>query len=130
MRVEVWKPDRYDAQFEQAAIERLVEAAEAIADSARGFCRIGKLSRPVYRRGKYAGRSWTAREAGALRKTIRVRQKHGKSGKPLRRRRDVRVYAGNYNVYYAQVVEFAVQAFMRPAVWNTTPKIKQILGAE
>ena len=130
MRVEGWNPEKYDLDVENVAIERLVEAAEVVATSARSRCPVGTLSRPIYKRGPYAGKSWTARDAGALKKTIRVRQKHGKSGKPLKRKSNVRVYAGNYNVYYASIVEHAGKAFMRPAIWNSTAQIKSILGAE
>jgi hypothetical protein len=118
MRVEGWNPEKYDLEFENVAIERLVEAAEVVADSARRSCPVGTISRPMYKRGPYAGKPWTARDAGALKKTIRVRQKLSKSGRPLKRKSNVRVYAGNYLVYYASIVE------------NATAKIKQILGAE
>ncbi len=119
MRVEAWNPEKYDEQFERASIERLVAAAEAIADNARAHCPVGTVSRPIYKRGPYAGEPWTARDAGALKKTIRVRQKTSKTGKPLWRKANVRVYAGNYLVYYASIVEHAGRAFLRTALWNT-----------
>jgi hypothetical protein len=130
MRVELWNPEKYDLDFENIAIERLVEAAEYVASVARNACPVGTISHPIYKRGPYAGRSWTARDAGALKKTIRVRQKHSKTGKPLKGKRNVRVYAGNYNVYYASIVEYSGISFMRTAIWNATSKIKSILGAE
>ena len=130
MRVEAWNPEKYDEQFEQASVERLVEAAEAIADAARSRCPVGTVSRPVYMRGPYAGQPWTARDAGALKRTIRVRQKTSKSGKPLKRKANVRVYAGNYLVYYAKIVEYAGRAFLRPGLWNSLARIKQIMGAK
>ena len=120
----------YDLEFENVAIERLVEAAEHVASVARANCKPGTVSRPIYKRGPYAGKPWTARDAGSLRKTIRVRQKLSKSGKPLKRKSNVRVYAGNYLVYYAGIVEYAGKAFLRPALWNAANRIKQILGAE
>jgi hypothetical protein len=130
MRVEAWNPEKYDEQFERASLERLVEAAEAVADAARSNCPVGTISRPIYKRGPYAGRPWTARDAGALKKTIRVRQKTSKNGKPLQRKSNVRVYAGNYLVYYARIVEHSGRAFMRPAIWNSLGRIRQILGAK
>jgi hypothetical protein len=120
----------YDLEFENIAIERIVEAAEYVASVARANCKPGTVSRPIYKRGPYAGKPWTARDAGSLRKTIRVRQKLSKSGKPLKRKSNVRVYAGNYLVYYAGIVEYAGKAFLRPALWNAANRIKQILGAE
>jgi hypothetical protein len=130
MRVEGWSPDRFDGEIEGATIERLVEAAEAVAAAARAKCPVGTFSRPIYKRGPYAGKPWTARDAGALKKTIRVVRKRSKSGRPLKRKSDVRVYAGNYMVYYASIVEHAGKAFLRPALWNSRSQIKQILGAE
>lgn len=130
MRIEGWNPEMYDELFEQATIERLVEAAEAVAASARANCPVGTVSRPMYRRGPYAGQPWTARDAGALKKTIRVRTKLSKSGKPLKRNSNVRVYAGNYLVYYASIVEHAIRPFMRVSLINSHSKIKSILGAE
>jgi hypothetical protein len=130
MRVEGWNPEMYDEVFENATVERLVEAAETVAADARARCPVGTLSRPMYKRGPYAGQPWTARDAGALKKTIRVRQKTSKSGKPLKRKSNVRVYAGNYLVYYASIVEHAVKPYLRVALINSHSKIKSILGAE
>jgi len=130
MRVEAWNPEKYDEQFERASLERLVEAAEAVADAARSSCPVGTISRPIYKRGPYAGQPWTARDAGALKKTIRVRQKTSKNGKPLQRKSNVRVYAGNYLVYYARIVEYAGRAFLRTAIWNSLGRIRQIMGAK
>lgn len=131
MRVEVWNPEALDLDWENISMERMTEAAEWIADQARRkLTPKNNISRPVYKRGPYAGQPWTAREAGALKKTIRVRQKRSKSGKPLRRPRDVRVYAGNYLVYYARIYEYHTEPFLRPAFWNSHQKIRQILGVK
>lgn len=130
MRVEGWSPERFDAAFEEVAMDRIVEAAEAIAAAARARCPVGTITRPIYKRGPYAGKPWTARDAGALKRTIRVRRKLSKSGRPLKRKNNVRVYAGNYLVYYARIVEYAGRAFLRPALWNNRSKIKQLIGAE
>ena len=131
MRVELWNPEMYDDTFEAATMEMLVEAAEFVAKEARRKCPVGTKSRPIYKSGRYAGELWTARDAGALQKSIRVRTKLSKSGKPLKRRSIVRVYAGNFLVYYASIVEFyRNQAFLRPALWNSIPQIKNIVGGE
>ena len=130
MRVEGWSPERFDAAFEEVAMDRIEEAAEAIAAAARARCPVGTITRPIYKRGPYAGKPWTARDAGALKRTIRVRRKLSKSGRPLKRKNNVRVYAGNYLVYYARIVEYAGRAFLRPALWNNRSKIKQLIGAE
>lgn len=129
MRVENWKPESVDEIFENATVERLLEAAEVVASAARGKCPVGTISRPIYKKGKYAGQPWTKRDAGALKKTIRITQKHSKSGIPLSRKRNVRVYAGNYLVYYASIVEHTTP-FLRSALNNSITKIKSVLGAQ
>ena len=130
MRIEGWNPEKFDLEFENVAIERLVEAAEEVAASARASCPVGTISRPIYKRGPYAGAPWTARDAGALKKTIRDRQKTSKSGKPLQRKSNVRVYAGSFTRYYASIVEHAGKPFLRVALINSHSKIKSILGAK
>lgn len=129
MRIENWNPEILDDVIEEKIIENLVIAAQVVASEARKLCPVGTVSRPIYKRGPYAGRPWTARDAGALKKTIRVRQRHTKRGKPLKRGRNVRIYAGNRDVYYASIVEHAGKAFLRPALYNARERIKSILGA-
>lgn len=129
MRVEGWNPNIADETFENVAIERLVEAASVVASAARGRCPVGTLSRPIYQRGPYAGQKWTARDAGQLKKSIRVVQKKSKSGKPLARKRNVRVYAGHYLAYYASIVEHT-KPFLRPALYGSIQGIKSIVGAK
>jgi hypothetical protein len=116
MRVENWNPNQFDAEIENVAIERLVKAAEVVKVQAQRLVPVGTITRPIYKSGPYAGLEWTRRDAGALKKTIRVVQKQSKSGRPLMRKRNVRVYAGNWLVYYASIVEYTGKAFMRPAL--------------
>lgn len=129
MRVENYNPNAFDQEFEDVAIERLVAAAEVVASRARAKCPVGTESRPMYQRGKYAGRKWTARDAGALKKSIRVTQKKTKGGKALSKKKNVRVYAGHYLAYYADIVEFKTP-YMRPALDASISTIKSILGAK
>lgn len=128
MRVERWNPNVADQEFENVAIERLVEAAEVVAENARRRCPVGTVSRPIYKRGPYAGQAWTARDAGQLKRSIRVTQKRSKSGKPLMRKRNVRVYAGHFLAYYASIVEHS-KPFMRPALTQSIAAMKTIIGA-
>ena len=130
MRVENWNPNAMDETFENVAVGRLVEAAEAVAGSARSKCPVGTITRPIYKRGRYAGQPWTARDGGRLKKSIRVTQKTSKSGKPLQRKRNVRVYAGHFLAYYAKIVEFNGRAFMRPALASSLSTVKEIIGAK
>ena len=126
MRVSNWNPQKYDAEFINASMDRLRKAAEVVAAKARSNCPVGTISRPIYKTGPYAGCTWTARDAGALKKTIRVVEKH-ELGTEMSRIRNVRVYAGNFNVYYAKIVEYAGKKFLRPALNESKAEIKSIL---
>ena len=127
MRVENWNPNVMDETFENVSMERLIEAANVVAESARRECPVGTKSRPIYLKGKYSGQPWTARDAGQLKRSIRVVTKKTLDGKPLWRKRNVRIYAGHYLAYYARIVEF-YNPFMRRALYNSLPEIKSILG--
>lgn len=125
-RVSNWKPEQFDSEFANAAMDRLRKAAHVIADKASANCPVGTISRPMYKTGPYAGKPWTARDAGALKKTIRVVEKK-EQGAAILENRNVRVYAGNYIVYYAKIVEYAVKAFLRPALNASKGEIRNIL---
>jgi hypothetical protein len=126
MRVSNWNPQKYDEEFINASMERLRKAAEVIAEKARSNCPVGTISRPIYKTGPYAGESWTARDAGALKKTIRVREKNS-TGAAIATARNVRIYAGNSDVYYASIVEFAGKKFLRPALNSSKEEVRSIL---
>jgi HK97 gp10 family phage protein len=113
MRLENWNPDLANEAVTKQAMDFLELAAEKIAERARQKVPIGK-NRPQYTNGK----EWTARQAGALRDTIRVVRLPGDP------KLNVRVYAGNgKDVYYAGWVEYGSihnktprQPFLRPAL--------------
>ncbi len=128
MRVSNWNPNVADEAFENVAIERLVKAAEILKENTRRRCPVGTISRPIYRRGHYAGQPWTARDAGQLKRSIRVTRKHSKTGKPLMRKRSIRVYAGHYLAYYASIVEHS-RPFMRPALAQSIAAMRAAIGA-
>jgi len=137
MRIEAWNPNKADQEFENVAIERLVKAAEVVANAARRKCPVGTISRPMYKTGPYAGQPWTSRDAGRLKKSIRVVRQKTKSGKAFSKKRNVRVYAGSYppgikpqeDAYYVSIVEHT-RPFMRPALEGTMSEVKQIIGAK
>lgn len=116
--------------IENVAVEKLEACAEALAAEARRLCPVGTVSRPIYARGPHKGQPWTARDKGQLKRSIRVTRKRSSSGKPLMRKRDVRVYAGHYLAYYASIVEHAGKAFMRPAVYAAHAKMVSIIKGE
>ena len=128
MRVSNWNPNVADEAFENVAIERLVKAAEVLKENAKRRTPVGTVSRPMYRRGPYAGQSWTSRDAGRLKKSIRVVQKKTKSGKALSRKRSVRVYAGHYTAWYARIVEYS-KPYMRPALTQSIAAMRAAIGA-
>lgn len=130
MRVSNWNPQKFDNEFISASMERLNEAAEVVAESARQLCPVGKINRPVYKKGAYVGQIWTGRSAGALKKTIRVVEKKEEYGSESMKVRNVRVYAGNYVVYYARIVEKTVRPFMRQALNRNRDRICSVLGAK
>jgi len=134
MRVEYWNPSKFDQDFENLAMKRLVEAAEVVARNTRknlsAIIGTGKktgFSRPVYRTGKYAGLKWTSRDAGRLMKSIRVVRKRTKSGKAFSRKRNIRVYIGHFTAYYGLILEFK-KPYLRPAFYNSQSEMKSVLG--
>ena len=125
MRISNWNPQQYDGQFINASMGRLKKAANVVADKARARCPVGTISRPIYKSGPYAGQPWTARDAGQLKRSIRVTEKRGQSGIPMRR--NIRIYAGNRLAYYAAIVEYSGKRFLRTALNSSKAEIKQIL---
>ena len=136
MRVESWNPNIADQTFENVAVSRLLSAAYVVKDATvrKLRSRIGEgkttgISRPVYKTGKYANQPWTARDFGQLLRSVRVTKKETKTGKALWRKRNVRIYAGNYLAYYADIFEFS-KPFMRPALASSLSEVKEIIGAK
>ncbi len=108
MRVAHWDPKIADAEIKEKVMDRLQIIAEGVADRARQKVPIGKDV--PQGKGK-----WSKREAGALKKSIRVVRLHGDP------KMNVRIYAGNREVYYARFVEYGTvkmraQPFLRPAI--------------
>ena len=121
MRIANWNVAKYDVQIIGNAMDRLEECGNIIAVNARVSCPVGTESHPIYKTGKYAGKYWTARDAGALQKTIRVVRKYGDPT------HNVWVMAGNKKVYYAQIVEFYTP-FLRPALNGSKTEIRRIIS--
>jgi tRNA G10 N-methylase Trm11 len=123
MRVENWHPELASEQMTKKAMDRLQRGGELIASKARIKVPIGK-DRPPYKNGK----EWTGRKAGALKNSIRaVRLK----GDP---KLNIRVYAGNKEVYYARWVEMGSvhnreprKPYLRPSLNESKESIKNIM---
>ena len=129
VRITDWNPNEMDATFENVALDRLIKAAEVIVSKVKSKTSVGTISHPMYRKGKYKDQPWTARDAGQLKKSVRVVRKKTKSGKALSRKRNIRVYAGNYLAYYANIVEFYTP-FMSIGFESALGEVKEIIGAK
>ncbi len=122
MRVENWHPEIITAEIEKKAMDRLAKGAEVVASKARSRCPVG------FTVPKGKGK-WSGREAGALKKTIRVVRLKGDP------KQNIRVYAGNKEVFYARFVEYGTikmgaRPFMRPALNQSKAEIKSIVEGQ
>ena len=97
-------------------------------------CPEGTVSRPMYQKGDYAGQPYTARDAGQLKRSVRVVERdENKQGFKLATIKTlgpnfglIRVYVGHYLAYYAAIVEHYTP-FMRLALDATRGQVKNIL---
>jgi len=127
MRRESWNPNKFDREFDDVSRKRLLKAAKVLKAAVRRKCPVGTISRPMYRSGPNKGAEWTARDAGSLRKSVRIVEKKTKTGR-ISKKMNVRVYVGHYTAFYADIVEFS-RPFMGPAFEEALPMIKTIIGA-
>jgi hypothetical protein len=119
--------EQYDGQIARSCMERIRKAAEVIAESARKKSVIGTVTRPL----KPGQPEWMERSPGAMRDTIRTREKKGETGFVGR---DVRVYAGNKKTWWATQMEYGRggwkggrKSFMRPALRATKSEVQNII---
>lgn len=127
MRVEGWRPDAYDGDMDRAAKKRIVKAAEHLASVVERKCPTGTVTRPMYVRGPNKNRPWTSRDAGRLKRSVRVTQRRGKTGRLLWSKGFIRVYAGDYYAYYASAVESLVKPFMRTSIIEAHAEMQNIV---
>jgi len=133
---------KFDGEFKAAGMARVVKAAEAIRDAAKGFCREGTVTRIPGRKTMVVnGRKvestsppeWMERTPGAMKKTIRVvrlKTENLDMSKP----ENVRVYAGNKKTWWATQMEFGFGAwkggakpFLRPGLRTAESKARAII---
>jgi hypothetical protein len=130
MRIQGWRGREVFAEIAEQALQNANALMDDVVLAARRRCPIGTITRE----GKFAGanisftpqtgrnkgrrvqfrteRRWMGRAPGDLQRTIR-RVTKPKTG-------NIRVYAGNFKVYWAYMVErgtakTAAQPFLRPA---------------
>jgi hypothetical protein len=127
MKISFFDPTKFDVELKGECAKRIIGAANVIKNYAKGECRTGTISHPMYKTGKYAGQRWTSRDAGRLKKSIRVvipeETKHG----DFRTKTNVRVYAGHYMAWYAAIVEF-YSHYMRKGKNKAKSGVEAILG--
>jgi HK97 gp10 family phage protein len=114
-----WHPENITAEIEKKAMDRLEKAAGYVQLQAILKCPVG-IDVP---KGKG---KWSGRKAGDLRRTIRVVRLHGDP------KLNVRIYAGNKEVYYAHFVEHGTvnmpaKPFLRPAFHAAKGNIMNIM---
>ena len=119
MRVSNWNPQKAEPEIIHAAMDRLEQVGELIAAKARVRCPVG-IDIPAGK-GK-----WSGRDAGALKRSIRVVRLRGDV------RRNVRVYAGSKKVFYARFVEYGTKkmrarSYLRSALNASKAEAKNIL---
>jgi hypothetical protein len=132
---------KYDSEFHEEAMQRLMAAADVVRDDAKRIL-AGKLkgdwkehgpyksyrSKAEGRRVPYSGSSWTARYKGAMVETIRTVRSKDLSKK------NVWVMAGDFNTWWAVQLEFGrgawkggAKPFLRPALHGASSRIIGIL---
>ncbi len=133
MRVSNWNSQKFDGEFLSASMDRLNLAAELIKMRARlnlkrqiGLGKTTGISHGPYKTGKYAGQPWTARDFGSLLKTLRVVKKKEQGTLIGTVGRNIRVYAGNYLVWWAAIFEF-YRPYLRTALNASKAEIRSIL---
>jgi len=131
MRVSNWNWSEANKMVGKGSLVRVRKAAHVIAGGVRQRCKVGTVSRPMYKTGPYAGQLWTARDNGQLKRSVRVvernEEKYGAAFTMFGITHGlVRVYAGNKLAFYARIVEYS-SPFMRPAVASTKSQVKNIL---
>ena len=118
----------------RASYKRVFKAAHVIKRAVKARCPTGTISRPMNKTGPYAGQPYTARDAGQLKRSVRVvERKEDKYSVELAQFKTlgpnfglVRVYAGHFLAYYARIVEHYTP-FMRPAIDSVRGQVKNIL---
>lgn len=94
--------DEIPDAFKAAVVSELSPVIGKMVGKAKNRVRVGKIKRGAYKEGRYAGESWTSREPGRLKKTIR--------GAVHRRKDKTAVIgffeAGSNDAYYALMHEY------------------------
>lgn len=129
-----WDPTDKIKEIRNAGMDRLESAAGIIQKNAimklRSLIKETYREHGAYKKGQYAGKSWTARHYREMIHTIRVVRKRDESS------RNIWIMAGNYNTWWALQMEYgrgewkgAAKSFFRPALNGSVPEIKAALAS-
>lgn len=125
-----WNTATFEDEIARATIDGLEAIANKIRDDAKTILKqkisaskTPKITRPVYKRGVYAGQAWTAREPYALVDTIRVVKKRDSN------ERNVWIMAGNKVVWWAIQTEYGRGGWKGGAKPFLRPALKQMIKA-
>ena len=127
MPIMFWNPTLAEEPIMRNAAARLELAAKEMAKELKANTPEGTVSRPMYTRGANAGKWWTARDAGALKGSVRVTMQGDG------RYRNAWIMCGNKKAYYGKIVEFGAngndshKGFFRKSINRAKPKAKRIL---
>jgi hypothetical protein len=129
-RVTYWNPELAKEIVTGQAMIRLRKAGNILKDQIKSNLTAAiknpNYSRPPYKTGPHAGKWWTARDAGELRKSVRVVEDfEGVHDNIL-------IICGNSKAYWAAMYEFATspkrgKKFFRPALSSSRSKMKAVL---
>jgi hypothetical protein len=128
-----WNPKLVEHEIMGKAMDRLVEVGEAMAVEVKKNTPEGSTSRPMYKTGPYKNKYWTARDAGALKKSVRTtRRPEAGAGNANWKSRNVWVMVGTTKAYYSKIIEFGVNSnkykgFFRKAINRSRKKARNIL---
>jgi len=105
----VWEEDRVIGKVNREVVKHMRPFAQKIRDDARALAPKGRVTRGASKTGKHAGKSWTARQAGALRKSIKVKRLKSRFGGTDRYIVTVGDRVGNIDCYYWKYIEFGIE---------------------
>jgi HK97 gp10 family phage protein len=114
-----WFDKELIINVEKTTKRNIRKGCTLVARAARAKCPVGVIERDIAKTGKNAGKPWTARKPGTLKKSIRVRMSKGKklSGQVIAGARSSK----ELTAYYAAIVEHGssktpAQPFLRPSL--------------
>jgi len=121
-----WNPKLAEHDIMGNALKRLTEVGEAMAAEVKKSTPEGSETRPMYKTGPYKNKYWTARDAGALKRSIRTAKKRDSND------RSIRVICGTTKAYYGKIIEYGTngnkyKGFFRKAINRSKKRANLIL---